>query len=70
MLVTNVCSGNSRNWGWASGGCSILAEFGTMYLEFAFLSEVTGNNIYLEKVSCFCVSPTNIPIQINSVILF
>lgn len=43
-------SGTGRNWGWASGGCSILAEFGTLHLEFAYISHITGNPIYLEKV--------------------
>lgn len=43
-------SGTGRNWGWASGGCSILAEFGTLHLEFAYLSHITGNPVYLEKV--------------------
>jgi len=43
-------SGSGRNWGWASGGCSILAEFGTLHLEFAYLSHITGKPIYLEKV--------------------
>jgi len=48
-------SGTGRNWGWASGGCSILAEFGTLHLEFAYLSHITGNPIYLEKVKdCPC----------------
>ncbi|XP_074660348.1 mannosyl-oligosaccharide 1,2-alpha-mannosidase IA-like [Tubulanus polymorphus] len=46
----NLQSGNGRNWGWASGGCSILAEFGTLHLEFAYLTEITGNPIYLQKV--------------------
>ena len=46
-----VCfSGTGRNWGWASGGCSILAEFGTLHLEFAYLTYITGNPVYLEKV--------------------
>ena len=47
-----VCfSGSSRNWGWASGGSSILSEFGSLHLEFVYLSNVTGNNVYKEKVS-------------------
>ncbi|CAH1798860.1 unnamed protein product, partial [Owenia fusiformis] len=48
--MINIKTGSSRNWGWASGGCSILAEFGTLHLEFAQLTEITGNPIYLEKV--------------------
>eukprot|EP00118_Oscarella_pearsei_P025969 m.309134 g.309134 ORF g.309134 m.309134 type:complete len:598 (+) comp45568_c0_seq1:60-1853(+) len=43
-------TGVGRNWGWASGGCSILAEFGTLHLEFVYLSEVTGDPVYAEKV--------------------
>ncbi|XP_051892273.1 LOW QUALITY PROTEIN: mannosyl-oligosaccharide 1,2-alpha-mannosidase IA-like [Pristis pectinata] len=39
-----------RNWGWASGGSSILAEFGTLHLEFVHLSEVSGNPKFAEKV--------------------
>ena len=47
-----IHSGSGHNWGWASGGCSILAEFGTMHLEFVYLSKITGNPIYAKKVSC------------------
>lgn len=42
--------GSSRNWGWASGGSSILSEFGSMHLEFVYLSNVTANPVYAEKV--------------------
>lgn len=45
-----LCSGAGRNWGWASGGSSILAEFGTLHIEFAYLTQITGNPVYLEKV--------------------
>ncbi|OWF42049.1 mannosyl-oligosaccharide 1,2-alpha-mannosidase IA-like [Mizuhopecten yessoensis] len=48
--MVNTKTGSSRNWGWASGGCSILAEFGSFHLEFAYLSEITGDKVYLEKV--------------------
>ncbi|XP_064628473.1 mannosyl-oligosaccharide 1,2-alpha-mannosidase IA-like [Lineus longissimus] len=48
--MVNLNSGSGRNWGWASGGCSILAEYGTLHLEFAYLTQVTGNPIYLKKV--------------------
>lgn len=40
----------SKNYGWASGGSSILSEFGTLHLEFVYLSDVTGNPIYRSKV--------------------
>lgn len=43
--------GSARNWGWASGGCSILAEFGSFHLEFVYLSEISGNSVYKDKVS-------------------
>uniref|UniRef100_A0AAR2JVS7 alpha-1,2-Mannosidase n=1 Tax=Pygocentrus nattereri TaxID=42514 RepID=A0AAR2JVS7_PYGNA len=45
------CSGTSWSWGWASAGSSILAEFGTLHLEFVHLSELSGNPIYTEKVA-------------------
>ncbi|XP_017551280.1 mannosyl-oligosaccharide 1,2-alpha-mannosidase IA isoform X1 [Pygocentrus nattereri] len=44
-------SGTSWSWGWASAGSSILAEFGTLHLEFVHLSELSGNPIYTEKVA-------------------
>ncbi|XP_036414601.1 mannosyl-oligosaccharide 1,2-alpha-mannosidase IA isoform X1 [Colossoma macropomum] len=44
-------SGTSWSWGWASAGSSILAEFGTLHLEFVHLSELSGNPIYTEKVT-------------------
>ncbi|XP_037641567.1 mannosyl-oligosaccharide 1,2-alpha-mannosidase IA isoform X1 [Sebastes umbrosus] len=43
-------SGTSWSWGWASAGSSILAEFGTLHLEFVHLSELSRNPIYTEKV--------------------
>lgn len=43
-------SGIGRNWPWASGGSSILAEFGTLHLEFLHLSHLSGNPIFAEKV--------------------
>uniref|UniRef100_A0A8D0B125 alpha-1,2-Mannosidase n=1 Tax=Salvator merianae TaxID=96440 RepID=A0A8D0B125_SALMN len=48
--VINLGSGMSWNWGWASAGSSILAEFGSLHLEFLHLSELSGNPIYAEKV--------------------
>lgn len=44
------CSGTSWSWGWASAGSSILAEFGTLHLEFVHLTELSSNPIYTEKV--------------------
>ncbi|XP_062322417.1 mannosyl-oligosaccharide 1,2-alpha-mannosidase IA isoform X1 [Osmerus eperlanus] len=43
-------SGTSWSWGWASAGSSILAEFGTLHLEFLHLSQLSGNPVYTEKV--------------------
>ncbi|XP_071326428.1 mannosyl-oligosaccharide 1,2-alpha-mannosidase IA isoform X5 [Trachinotus anak] len=48
--VINLGSGTSWSWGWASAGSSILAEFGTLHLEFVHLSELSNNPIYTEKV--------------------
>ncbi|XP_034269398.1 mannosyl-oligosaccharide 1,2-alpha-mannosidase IC isoform X2 [Pantherophis guttatus] len=48
--VINLGSGMSWSWGWASAGSSILAEFGSLHLEFMHLSELSGNSIYAEKV--------------------
>ncbi len=32
-------------------GCAILAEFGTLSLEFQYLSDMTGNKVFAEKVA-------------------
>ncbi|XP_028986363.1 mannosyl-oligosaccharide 1,2-alpha-mannosidase IA isoform X2 [Betta splendens] len=48
--VINLGSGTSWSWGWASAGSSILAEFGTLHLEFVHLTELSGNQVYTEKV--------------------
>ncbi|XP_075059097.1 mannosyl-oligosaccharide 1,2-alpha-mannosidase IA [Mixophyes fleayi] len=48
--LLNVKSGIGRNWPWASGGSSILAEFGTLHLEFIHLTQVSGNPVFAEKV--------------------
>ncbi|XP_055334763.1 mannosyl-oligosaccharide 1,2-alpha-mannosidase IA-like [Paramacrobiotus metropolitanus] len=37
-------------YNWLSFDCVFLADVGTLHLEFAYLSEITGNIIYLEKV--------------------
>ena len=41
---------SAKNYGWASGGSSILSEFGTLHMEFAYLSDVTGNPAYKNAV--------------------
>lgn len=43
-------SGIGRNWPWASGGSSILAEYGTLHLEFMHLSKLSGNPEFAQKV--------------------
>uniref|UniRef100_A0A8C5G8J5 alpha-1,2-Mannosidase n=1 Tax=Gouania willdenowi TaxID=441366 RepID=A0A8C5G8J5_GOUWI len=48
--VINLGSGTSWSWGWASAGSSILAEFGTLHLEFVHLTELSNSPIYTEKV--------------------
>ncbi|XP_044743597.1 mannosyl-oligosaccharide alpha-1,2-mannosidase IA-like isoform X2 [Chrysoperla carnea] len=48
--LVNLENGHSKNYQWASGGSSILSEFGTLHLEFVYLSEVTGDPIYRRKV--------------------
>ncbi|KAK9507576.1 hypothetical protein O3M35_007402 [Rhynocoris fuscipes] len=48
--LINLKTGASKNYAWASGGASILSEFGTLHLEFTYLSDVTGNPVYREKV--------------------
>ncbi|MED6244446.1 Mannosyl-oligosaccharide 1,2-alpha-mannosidase IA, partial [Ataeniobius toweri] len=42
--------GVGRNWPWASGGSSILAEYGTLHLEFMHLSKLSGNPEFAQKV--------------------
>merc|ERR1719361_2387676 len=48
--LVNMRSGSAKNFGWASGGSSILSEFGTLHMEFAYLSDITGNPVYKQKV--------------------
>lgn len=48
--LINFRNSVSKNYAWASGGSSILSEFGTLHLEFAYLSDITGNPVYKERV--------------------
>uniref|UniRef100_A0A669ES98 alpha-1,2-Mannosidase n=1 Tax=Oreochromis niloticus TaxID=8128 RepID=A0A669ES98_ORENI len=48
--LLNLKSGIGRNWPWASGGSSILAEYGTLHLEFMHLSRLSGNPEFAQKV--------------------
>ncbi|MEE6484919.1 hypothetical protein FKM82_014101 [Ascaphus truei] len=49
--IINLGNGLNWSWGWASAGSSILAEFGTLHLEFLQLSELSGNLVFTEKVN-------------------
>ncbi|XP_054616896.1 mannosyl-oligosaccharide 1,2-alpha-mannosidase IA [Dunckerocampus dactyliophorus] len=48
--LLNLKSGIGRNWPWASGGSSILAEYGTLHLEFIHLSKLSQNPEFAQKV--------------------
>ncbi|XP_012945136.1 mannosyl-oligosaccharide 1,2-alpha-mannosidase IA [Aplysia californica] len=48
--LVNFKTGSSRNYGWASGGCSILSEVGSLHLEFDYLSTITKDSTYRDKV--------------------
>lgn len=54
--MLNLRTGAMHNWGWASGGCSILSEFGTMQLEFEYLSLISGDPQYAEKVGFWSIA--------------
>lgn len=43
-------SGASHNYHWAAQGNSILSEVGTLSLEFAYLTALTGNETYWDKI--------------------
>ncbi|KAG8589514.1 hypothetical protein GDO81_006423 [Engystomops pustulosus] len=49
--IINLGNGLNWSWGWASAGSSILAEFGTLHLEFLKLSELSGDPVFTEKVN-------------------
>uniref|UniRef100_A0A8C5MFI3 alpha-1,2-Mannosidase n=1 Tax=Leptobrachium leishanense TaxID=445787 RepID=A0A8C5MFI3_9ANUR len=49
--IINLGNGLNWSWGWASAGSSILAEFGTLHLEFLQLSELSGDKVFTEKVN-------------------
>ncbi|CAD6197193.1 unnamed protein product [Caenorhabditis auriculariae] len=40
----------ASNYGWANGGSSILAEFGSLHLEFTYLSRMTKVPLFEKKV--------------------
>ncbi len=43
--LVNMRTNAPKNFGWASGGSSILSEFGTLHMEFAYLSDITGDPV-------------------------
>lgn len=47
--MINFKTGISKNYPW-TGECSILSEFGTLHLEFSYLSDVTGSSVYRDRV--------------------
>lgn len=50
-IPKGVVNFKSGNWGWATtGGSSILAEFGSLHLEFLHLTQLSGNRVFAEKV--------------------
>lgn len=49
--LVNLKSGVGMNHGWANGGNSILSEFGSLHLEWVYLSKITGKSVYAEKVN-------------------
>jgi mannosyl-oligosaccharide alpha-1,2-mannosidase len=48
--LVNVPMKTANNYGWVTGHGSILSEFGSLHLEFLYLSELTGNPIYRQRV--------------------
>lgn len=49
--LVNTQTKTATNYGWVMGGGGILSEFGSLHLEFLYLSELTGNPIYRQKVT-------------------
>lgn len=47
--LINPKTGFSKNYAWASSGCSILSEIGTLHLEFVYLSDLVNNPVYKDK---------------------
>ena len=47
--LVDMRSGWAQSYSWASED-SILSEFGTLHMEFAYLSDITGIPVYREKV--------------------
>ncbi|KAK0425471.1 hypothetical protein QR680_009221 [Steinernema hermaphroditum] len=51
FALVNVQRKTANNWNWANGGASILSEFGSLQLEFDYLSNLTQNPVYSDKVA-------------------
>lgn len=49
--LIDISTGKSQNYPWTSKGSSILSEFGTLSLEFNYLSDVVGSKIFKEKIT-------------------
>ena len=49
-LIIDMSTGQSCNFGRTSGGSSILFELGSLHLEFVYLSALTGDGKYSQKV--------------------
>jgi hypothetical protein len=50
IILAILNSFQVRNYNWAAGSCSILAELGTFSMEFQYLTDITGKKEYVEKV--------------------
>ncbi|KAK2717975.1 hypothetical protein QYM36_006678 [Artemia franciscana] len=48
--LINPKTGRGRTYDWTIDDSANLAEFGTLHLDFKYLSDITGNPIYREKV--------------------
>ena len=48
--LVNMRTGSAKNFGWVPGDSSILSEFGSLHMEFSYLSDITGNHTYRKKV--------------------
>ncbi|VDM30319.1 unnamed protein product [Hydatigera taeniaeformis] len=46
----NLRTKKRRNFNWASNGCHILSEIGTLHMEFQFVSDLTGDIKYSQMV--------------------
>ncbi|ELW47634.1 Mannosyl-oligosaccharide 1,2-alpha-mannosidase IC [Tupaia chinensis] len=51
-IPKSVVNFKSGSWGWTTAGSSsVLAEFGSLHLEFLHLTELSGNQVFAEKAS-------------------